>query len=152
MKKQLILIFTLLIILSCDENRIDCSTVLCAGPPVFFFELNSNGENVLENDTYTLDNISVTGTDEASLVLEIRPIQTVSGEVASLVLNNPSWEPRAYELVLNLGADFSVPLSIDMGLTEVESCCGGIPVVNAISIDGELQSLNGGTFFTVVLN
>ncbi|WP_445384155.1 hypothetical protein ACT6NV_09045 [Robiginitalea sp. IMCC44478] len=152
MKKQLILVFTLLLILSCDENRIDCSTVLCAGPPVFLFELISNDENVLENRTYTLETISVTGTDEASLILEIQPVQTGSGEITSLQLNNPTWEPQVYELTLKLGADFSIPLVIDMGLTEAESCCGGIPVVNAVSIDGEPQSLIGGPFFTVVLN
>lgn len=152
MKKQLILVFTLLLILSCDENRIDCSTVLCAGPPVFLFEMISNDENVLENGAYILETISVTGTDEASLVLEIITVQTGSREITSLQLNNVSWEPQLYELTLNLGADFSIPLAIDIGLSEAESCCGGIPRVTAVSIDGEPQSLLGGPFFTVILN
>jgi hypothetical protein len=152
MKKHLFALLCLLIVLSCENKGIDCSTVLCVGPPVFHFELISNDENVLENGTYTLETISVTGTDEASLILEILPVQTGSREITILQLNNRSWEPQVYELTLNLGADFSIPFAIDIGLSEAESCCGGIPQVNAVSIDGEPQSLFGGPFFTVVLD
>lgn len=152
MKKGIFLYLLLVLILSCDENRINCSTVLCAGPPVFQFEIIGNNENVLENGTYPIEDISITGTDEGSLLLEIRILQFGSGEVTSLIVDNPSWSPQLYELTLLLGTDFSIPLEINMDLSEAESCCGGIPEVRSIAIDGELQSLNDGTFFTITLD
>jgi len=124
---------------------------LCS-PPFFLFEILNDGENVIENGTYTIEAISINGTDEDSFTLDIRTWQTGSSEITGVFMNNESWAPQTYEMMLNLGTEFSIPIDIRIGLTEAESCCGGIAVVDEITIDGEPQSLNNGTLFTITLD
>jgi hypothetical protein len=152
MKTYISLLLTFGLLLSCNDDAIDCSTVLCAGPPVFFFKILNNGEDVIENGSYSIESISISGTDEDSFILEIRTWQTSSEEITGVFINNESWMPQTYEMTLSLGTDFSIPIDIEIGLTEAESCCGGIAVVDGIVIDGEPQSLNDGTLFTIAVN
>ncbi|MDC6388803.1 hypothetical protein PP182_08925 [Maribacter sp. PR1] len=149
MKKYFVLLFALGLSLGCEENKIDCSLVLCEGPPVFLFEVMNNDKNVIENGTYSIDDITIDGTNANIFILVIQTWETASGEKTGVVLDNNSWEPKVYKINLNLASDFKIPIEIDMGLSEAESCCGGIPRVNGIVIDGERQPLNNGIFFTI---
>ncbi|ASV30972.1 hypothetical protein [Maribacter cobaltidurans] len=152
MKKYFLLLLATGLSLSCEENKIDCSLVLCEGPPVFLFEVLENGENVIENDTYPIETISIVGTDSNTFILEIQTWQTGDGEKTGVVVDNQNWEPKLYDIDLNLASDVSIPIQINMGLGEAEGCCGGIPRVSAVFINGEIQSPNNRTFFTVEID
>ena len=152
MKKYFVLLVAFGLSLGCEENKIDCSLVLCEGPPVFLFEVLENGENVIENDTYPIETISIVGTDSSTFILEIQTWQTSDGEKTGVVVDNQSWEPKLYDINLNLASDVSIPIQINMGLSEAEGCCGGIPRVSAVFINGEIQSPNNRTFFTLEID
>lgn len=151
MKKYFILLVAFGLSLGCEENKIDCSTITCLGAPTFLFEILSDGENVIENGTYPIETISIVGTDSSTFILKIQTWHTGDGEKTGVVVDNQNWEPKLYDINLNLASDFSIPIEIDMGLSEAESCCGGIPRINGIVIDGERQSLNNGIYFTINL-
>ena len=151
MKKYFVLLVAFGLSLGCEENKIDCSLVLCEGPPVFLFEVLDNGENVIENDTYPIETISIVGTDSNTFILEIQTWQTGDGEKTGVVVDNKNLEPKLYDKNLNLASDVSIPIQINMGLGEAEGCCGGIPRINGMVIDGERQLLNNGIYFTINL-
>jgi hypothetical protein len=152
MKKYLLLLLCLGFVTSCAESTVDCSLVLCTGPPIFLLEILSDGENVIENGTYTLETISVDGTDSNNLIIDIRTWQTGSGEKTGILIDNQNWEPKVYDLNLNLASDSTIPIQLDIDLSEAESCCGGIPRVSAVLINGEIQSANNSTIFTIEIN
>lgn len=120
-------------------------------PTSLFFEVLDNGENVIEDGTYFIDDITIDGTDANTFILVIQTWETGSGDKTGIVLDNNSWEPKVYDINLNLASNFTIPIEIDIGLSEAESCCGGIPRVNGIAIEGEMQSLRNGTYFTINL-
>ncbi len=152
MKKYFLLLLATGLSLSCEENKIDCSAVTCLGAPTFLFEILSDGENVIENDAYPIETISIVGTDSSTFILEIQTWQTGDGEKTGVVVDNQNWEPKLYDINLNLASDVSIPIQINMGLSEAEGCCGGIPRVSAVFINGEIQSPNNRTFFTVEID
>jgi hypothetical protein len=154
MKKHISLLLVFGLLLSCNDDDLDCSTVSCVGPPVFLFEILNNGENVIENEAYPIEAISINGTDDDSFTLDIRTWQTGSSELTGVFMNNEAWEPQVYEISLDLGSDFSIPMVIAVGLTESGGCCGGIPKVDELRIQGEPQGVgNGGDgAFTIILD
>lgn len=152
MKKYLLLLLCFGFATSCEESTVDCSAVTCLGTPIFLFEILSDGENVIENGTYTLETISVDGTDSNSFILDIETWQTGSGEKTGILIENKNWEPKVYDLNLNLASDSTIPIQLDIDLSEAEGCCGGIPRVSAVFINGEIQSPNNRTFFTIEIN
>ncbi len=151
MKKHILLFLILTISLNCDDTKIDCSTVLCIGPPVLLFEVLNSGENVIENETYTLENITIEGTDADTFVLMKQSFETGLGIKTGVSIENENWIPKAYDITLKLGSDFALPVEIGIELSEAESCCGGIPIVKSVVINGEIQSLNNGNIFTIEL-
>ncbi len=145
-----LLLFALL--LSCNDDELDCSAVLCVGPPVLLIEILEDGENVIENDTYSIEDISISGTDQETFILEIRTWTSLE-EITGLFVNNQEWLPQVYELTLNLGTDFSIPMTIDIERSASGGCCGGIPRIDEITVNGESQDIgNGGSSFTINLD
>ncbi len=59
---QLLILFSLLFLASCNENtqeQDDCAIVSCAGQTLSIELVNAEGENLITNETYSLESIKV---------------------------------------------------------------------------------------------
>ncbi len=150
MKMPIALLCLFVLLFSCDLDGTECNVNLCAGPPTIIFEVISNGENVIENGTYDIEDILIEGDDSDRFDLSIGAFQTSGGEITTLELDNSNWSARSYDITLNFGSDFSAQIEL-VTATPEDECCEGIPFLREISIDGNTISL-GSEPFRITLN
>ncbi|WP_422860957.1 hypothetical protein ACOKFD_09285 [Flagellimonas sp. S174] len=148
-KVSFLFLILLLFSQSCLEDEVDCAAVLCAGPPSIGLEILLDGENIFLNHTYTLDDVSLTGvtTSEVRTTLFFEPATQKTVLVLSLVSVNLD----SFEFAVNLSDDFSINIDMDTSLTPAGGCCGGIPILETLQIDGVEQDLATFTY-TINLN
>ena len=131
-----------------DDDRTDCSLVLCAGNDPVRLELLINGENALADRTYTLDNISVSGDIDEEFT--IRVLTGLRGATEALLeVSDPDWTPGTYSLNLQLGTDRTIPLTAEFRAS-TGPCCGGFRILEMLSSPG-IEVLDKDGFFTLVL-
>ena len=134
---------------SCFDDQVDCATVLCAGPPSIALDILLDGENVFLNNTYSIDDVSLTGVSNSEIAYSL--FVDAATENALLVLNVMSFDPESLQFTIDLGEDFSVNMVVETSLTPGGGCCSGIPILESLEIDGVDQDLATFTF-TVNLN
>lgn len=143
--KYLVASFIFLCATCCPED--DCEAVLCEGPPDLSFEVLAENENVFINGTYSLEDISITGDGSDEVMISLAN-SAVPNSV--LVLINPNWTPESYQYELNFSDDAVVTLNVEIINSPSGGCCGGIPRLEALQINGIAQSTNGG--YTIILD
>ncbi len=121
--------------IACNDTEVDCSAVLCAGTPALAFQVLADNENVFLNNTYTIEDVSITGENSTEVTLSLGN----STEPESiLILQNPSWVAGNYEYNLVFGNNDPITLLIDIVNSESD-CCGNIPRLRQLTIDGDIQ-------------
>lgn len=142
-----ILLFT---VISCDIND-ECATVLCAGDPVIGIEVLSNGDNVFVDQTFTIQDIMVGGTDAADFNLQIERIQNNAGEETQLlVVRNSRWGAQTYDLTLSFGSDTTAQMQLQIDRSEPGGCCGGVAFLEEITINGNRPQRNAEIGFYIL--
>ncbi|MEM9364207.1 MAG: hypothetical protein AAGA43_16315 [Bacteroidota bacterium] len=153
LKKGLYLILLVLLTFSCDETEVECSTVVCAGPQSIALELLLNGENVFLNDTYTIEDVRLLGSNSSDFVLLLSSFDLMEDD-SILFLGLSSFRAKNFIFSLDLGSDFLIDFDVQTELNSSGGCCGGIPFYTSIKINGVEQELPD-TFdltFTINLN
>ena len=138
MKKPIYLVLIISLLFSCDEETVDCSTVLCAGPPNLVFELLLNGENVFDKAVFTSEDISISGSFPEGFEINVRETNFKNTRTRLLYIERIAWEVDTYDFNLDIGDEYSYPLSVAIQLSS-GSCCGGIPQIRSYLVDGESQ-------------
>lgn len=132
----------------CPEDDYDCATVLCAGPPAIIIEVLANEENVFENETYSIEDISIEGTNANDFNLSLFENQDAK---ILLVIENSDWPIGSNEVNLNFSDDSSIPVQMDIALSASDECCGGIPRLESLVINGIVQN-NVSSIYTITLD
>ena len=143
LKKIYPLLFLLLLCFQCDEDLEECSAVLCAGPPSIALRVLENGGNVFANETYTLEDIIITGENASEIALSIFENQDGT---PILVLDNFVWNIGKNNYTITFSGEASADLSIDIILSENDGCCGGIEQLRNFSSNGRVTELNNGSY------
>ncbi|WP_343487914.1 hypothetical protein [Allomuricauda sp. d1] len=149
-KKLLFLIFSIFLFNGCIgevSDDFDCSAVSCIGPPVFIIEVIQNDENVIENDIYSLENITISG--DSSDDFDISIYDPNSDSIPRLLIQNNQWKVGVIEFNLNFSADFTFQFNTEIGLSTGQ-CCGGIPRLESLQIDGQTREPIDG-IYTLIL-
>jgi len=136
-------LFLLLLCFQCNEDINDCSAVLCAGSPSLALMVLENGGNVFANETYTLEDIVISGANTSEIMLEI--FETEAG-TPLLILSNLPWQIGANDYTLTFAGEASADLSINIILSENDGCCGGIEQLRSFSSNGRVVELNNGSY------
>ncbi|NKI31774.1 hypothetical protein [Croceivirga thetidis] len=141
--KSLFLGLCLLLCLAGCKNENEEDFILeCACDPFssVSFQVTSDDFNVFENGTYTLEDVTITGSDIEDFELTLQDIEIQYGSTTEtiLTLKSTDWQPQDYALQLNIGNEYSADLDLNIVLSTGE-CCAGLPTPESISIDGIIQ-------------
>jgi hypothetical protein len=156
-KKDMLLRYLLLgcvclTILGClKEKEIDCSLVLCEAGDSINLELISEGENVISNGTYTLENIEVTGaiTEE----LQVKVFSNTQGATTGyLEISSFDWNTGNYDYTILLGNDFEIDISVTFGVTNYPCCGDRLEIRELTSQNVVIEYRPNSGFFTIILN
>ncbi len=133
-----------MLLFGCSEDYnpfedFDCSAVSCIGPPVLFFDVIQNDSNVFLSQAYQLEDISINGNSADNFNLSINDQNLNS--IPRLLLQNDNWQTGTLAFNLNFADDFSFEISLEIGLSTGD-CCGGIPILENIEINGVPQNLS----------
>lgn len=152
-KKPFLLFLIALCSFSCNEDDIDCSTVDCAGPPFVGIEILLDGQNVFLNETYALEDVTLSGISNNDIDTFLSSFDSVD-ENSILFLNIRSFRAEDLQFTINLGNDFMISMVIATELSPSGGCCGGIPFLTNVQINGVQQDLSNpnGASFTINLN
>ncbi|MGW9684027.1 hypothetical protein [Flagellimonas sp. 2504JD1-5] len=123
------------IILSCNETDVDCSTVLCAGPPSLVFEVLANGENVFGEGIYTTQDISLSGTYPSQTEWTTNEVNLGAENIHVLAISSFDWQEIIYEFTLNIGNEYTTDITVAIENSSSDGCCGGIPRIKSLKID-----------------
>lgn len=141
--KQLVASFIFLCATCCPED--DCAAVSCLGPPVLAFNIEQDNANVFITEIYTLEDISVTGDNANDFMIGLSTFNSENTD-AILVLENYNWSTGTFQNNLVLENNIIIPLVIEIELSESGGCCGGIPRLKSLEINGILQENNTGLY------
>ncbi|GMN11189.1 hypothetical protein MTsPCn9_21060 [Croceitalea sp. MTPC9] len=137
------ILFLLLLCFQCDEGIEDCATVLCAGPPVIVMEILANGENVFENETYSIEDVTIEGTNANDITLSLFEDENSN---TLLILENFNWEIGSNEYDLNFSSDTSIALQIEIFQSGPGGCCGNIPILDGFRVNDVPQEGANGSY------
>ena len=139
--KYLVAGFIFLCATCCPED--DCAAVLCAGPPAIALRVLENGGNVFANETYTINDVVITGENSTEIILNI--FENTDG-TPILILDNFAWNIGENQYTLTFANDVSTELVIDITLSESGSCCGGIEQLRSFSSNGRVTEITNGYY------
>lgn len=146
----LVLFFICLHLFSCnvDGDNDECATVLCVAPAVLGFEVLQDMENVFVNGTFSQVDVSFNGTISGNLRATLGSLS--SGEPESILfVSNSNWMEGSSSFEINFPDNESIAVQVEIENSE-GTCCGGIPLLASVVVNGATQDLNG-TAFTVTL-
>ncbi|MCX2718005.1 hypothetical protein [Lentiprolixibacter aurantiacus] len=149
-KKILLLIISISFFLSCGDN-VDCSMVSCAAGDIIRLEFVSNEENVINNGTYTEENITVTG--DITEDLDVQVFSETQGATEGLLeINNFDWRPGEYAYTIRLGNDWEIDLEVTFSLSGNDPCCGNRLIITDLSAGAfQLEQTTFSSFYTIIL-
>lgn len=127
----------------CPED--DCAAVLCEGPPSLAFNIELENTNVFLSETYTLEELTITGDNADDFTLTLETFNTEEPQ-SVLVLQNFNWTIGTSENSLVLEENIVIPLDIQISISESDGCCGGIPRLESLLINGVAQEGNNGIY------
>ena len=134
-----------------DESTCDIDPALidCIGFPTLGFVITSNGENFFNN--HSIESINIEGADAQNTEFFLRSgFDSVEGSV--LFIRDSDWSSGDFEYLVALDTNNLFSINLSFELSE-GPCCGGIPILNSISINNiptERDNTNG--FYLIDLN
>ncbi|NNJ89311.1 MAG: hypothetical protein HKP53_07900 [Eudoraea sp.] len=149
-----IILFTLIsfALISCSEEKnTDCSLVLCAADDSIKLELIADGENVISNGTYSLENIDVSGNSAEEIRIQVFP-DTQGATTGLLEISSVDWQAGTYSYTISLGTDYEFDLEVTFGTTS-DPCCGDrltVRMLNSDEVFIEVEAYS--SFYTIILN
>lgn len=149
-KKLLSLVLSLSLLLSClNTDQDECAAVSCLGFVVLGFEVIQNDENVFDIGTYSLDDVTI---DDTNAQTSIELLSSI-GDTPALLIQDIDWSSAGnYNYTVSLGDNDFFTLSTTFELSQASECCGSVPILTAIEINGESINLTGFSgIFTVNL-
>lgn len=148
-KKILISSILLCASLCCpEENDYDCSVVSCPSSATVAIEVLASNENVFENETYTLEDITIEGNNSSDLQLNLFENEDSK---TLLLLQNSNWQLGSNIYSLNFPDGALITLQIDIFSSGDVGCCGNTPLLDDLQINDQSQSISA-TFYTVSLD
>ncbi|MRX62572.1 hypothetical protein [Maribacter luteus] len=152
LKKIFIGLLFLSFIFSCEDDKTDCSAVLCLGSPSIGFDILANGTTIFSNGDYTLDNITIEG--ETAMETNISLVSDLdSTQNPILFIQNPNWTEGEYVYTVHLGNEelFQMKATFIKSEAQNNSCCGNVAIVQSLEINGSpLEKTNG--FYIISLD
>ncbi|WP_194419548.1 hypothetical protein [Muriicola marianensis] len=133
-----------------EEKGIDCSLVLCAAGDSINLELISEGQNVISNETYTLENIEVTGATTEELQIKVFP-NTQGATTGYLEISSFDWKAGNYNYTIFLGNDFEVDISVTFGVTDYPCCGDRLEIRELTSQNAIVEYRVNSGIFTIIL-
>ncbi len=145
LKKILIGILFLSFVFSCEDDKIDCSAVLCLSSPSIGFDILTDGTNVFSNGNYTLNSVTIAGETamETNISLE-SDLDSTQNPI--LFMQNPKWTDGEYTYTVHLGNDelFQMKATFIESEAKNSSCCGNVATVQSLEINGSpIEKTNG---------
>ena len=114
-----LLLLILLVQTSCDKIGKECGECFTP-PPTFIFQFidKDNGENLFSNNTFDINNVSVT--DEKNEKVEFEYLTENGINVLNLKLIGWNLDPKSYTIKLN----DTTSVNFDLNMNEMHSeCC-----------------------------
>ncbi len=113
--KKIIYLLVFAIILSCDENQVDCSTVNCQAPQIIVNLIdNDSKENFILLNMLDKENISVQNSSEVEIGFLIE-------ENTGLLIIEKSNTSDTIEI--QIAPDISLIISYDTSTPKTDACC-----------------------------
>lgn len=133
------------------ETSVDCSLVLCVGNEPVYLELLLNGDNLLSGTDYLPSEITISGKGGISTP-ELQLLTGLEGASEAFIeLRDDNWSGGAsYEYLLELGADWRIPLEITFDKSR-GGCCGGSLRILALNSSEFLIEKQPGGFYRIIL-
>ena len=131
-----------------DTDDADCELVLCAPNQVISLELLVDGTNVLADRTYTLEDISVTGTNDEELNLLVRESE-FGGPEALLEISSFDWKVGSYSYLIRLGNDWMFQVEVEF-TSSSDPCCRQFLIIRELT-SPTLTVLKNTSYFTIIL-
>ncbi|HEA20093.1 hypothetical protein LCGC14_0559670 [marine sediment metagenome] len=131
----------LLFLNSCknDDNReLDCSTALCqANFAALYVEFidRENDENVLDNGTYTINDIDLEGSESVNFEID----NTLDKQY--LVITDSIWEIGSYEYSLTIGNTNEFKFVLNLERSGGEGCCSNILIAKTLEVNGDSKEV-----------
>ena len=137
LKKTIPYIVIIALLFSCSDDEVDCSAVDCIGFPSLAFEILENGENVFEQDLFSIEDVSLSGTvpDPSELVIQEGFFGPESTQL--LIMTSFAWEETTYDFTINIGNSYTANLIVVIEDSPSGGCCGGIPLIQSLELNGE---------------
>ncbi|MEO0573339.1 MAG: hypothetical protein AAF039_16665 [Bacteroidota bacterium] len=138
--KNVISILILLVtLISCDkEEELDCSAVDCIGFPSLAFEILENGTNVFEQNIFSEEDLSFSGNTPNPAELSIQEGFLGLESTQLLIMTSFAWEETTYDFNINIGDAHVANLIVEIEDSPSGGCCGGIPLIKSLILDGEI--------------
>ncbi|WP_273274284.1 hypothetical protein [Maribacter polysiphoniae] len=124
-------------IFCCEDDKNDCSAVLCLGSPSIGFDIIADGSNVFSDGNYSLEDITIEG--ETALETNLYLLSDLdSNQNPILFIQNPDWTEGNYSYTLLIGNDSRLELKATFIELEAvnSSCCGNVAFLQSLEIDG----------------
>ncbi len=134
-----------------NEKEIDCSLVLCAAGDSVNLELIADGQNVISNETYTLENIEVRGVTSEELTIRVFP-NTQGATSGYLEISSFDWRKGTYDYTVFLGDEWEFDISVTFGVTNYPCCGDRLEIRELTSRNALIEYRTNSAFFTVILN
>ncbi|WP_350290061.1 hypothetical protein [uncultured Croceitalea sp.] len=131
-----------------EENDYDCAVVSCPSSVTVAIEVLANNENVFENETYTLEDITIEGDNSSDLQLSLFENED---SITLLLLENSNWQLGSNTYTLNFPDSALIVLQIDIFSSGDVGCCGDTPLLDGLQINGQSQSISA-NFYTISLD
>lgn len=147
LKKVFIGVLFLSFIFCCEDDKIDCSAVLCLGPPSIGLDIIADATNVFSNGTYTLDDVTIVGETTTGTILSLESdLDNTQNPI--LFVQNPDWTEGKYSYTLLIGNDSQFELKATFIELEAvnSSCCGNVAFLQNLEIDGNPAQMANGIF------
>ncbi|MBD0777331.1 hypothetical protein HPE56_05970 [Maribacter sp. ANRC-HE7] len=147
LKKFRIYAIFIFLLLSCEDDKNDCSAVLCLGSPSIGMEIIADGSNVFSDGNYSLEDITMEG--ETALETNLHLVSDLdSAQNPILFLQNPEWAEGNYSYTLLIGNDTRFELKATFIELEAvnSSCCGNVAFLQNLEIDGTPAQMGNGIF------
>lgn len=131
-------IIPLLFLSFCESDEVDCAATICEGGiSELLFQLrdSTTKENLLTNESLTLEDITLKGSTSAQLSIENIL------ETDMLILRDSNWNEDTFSYQLVIKDSITYNLDLELKRTPNSGCCGGILRTDSFKINDETKEI-----------
>ena len=125
--KQFLLFIPTLLFLSCINSGEDNCSDLCPRLGVLAFDVLLDGNNVFDNGTYTINDVTI---DDENTQFSLESISS-----PLLLIQDRDWSEGDYDYFIRFGDEHSFTVNATFELSPASECCGPLPILTAIRIN-----------------